>query len=120
MLFHYFIFAKKKNRFLNANLYGAQTAHARKFYYVVDSYEDQHRYDVERLDTQFHDSIASSVIVVPSIDRYHPKNQNEILVEPESNPYYDHENVITGRPSNVYKLNSGVEKITSVNNIYYE
>ena len=60
------------------------------------------------------------VVVVKSLDNDDLNNKNKILVKPESNPYYEHENNEGRQNFQTIGLECSIDKIKAINNIYYE
>ena len=60
------------------------------------------------------------VIIVESVDTVHKENKNEILVNPESNPYYVKDSYQEHDNAQSISLEDSIDKIKATNNIYYE
>ena len=60
------------------------------------------------------------VIIVESVDKGYTNNKKEILVKPESNPYYEKEHYEEHETIQTISLENSIDKIKAINNIYYE
>ena len=60
------------------------------------------------------------VIIVESVDKAYPNDKNKILVKPEFNPYYEQENHEDRENAQSISLENSIDKIKTMDNIYYE
>ena len=60
------------------------------------------------------------VIIVESVDKGYNNNKHEILVKPESNPYYEKEHYEEHENVQSISLENSIDKIKAINNVYYE
>ena len=74
-------------------------------------------YDVASMKRQ--SKPTPEVVIVDSIDHKCAKDRNAIFIQPDKNPYYEETNSTIHKTDNA-DVHTNVDKITVVNNVYYE
>ena len=101
-------------------LYIRSYRHHVLFYFIVHHILEIETHPIEQEYLANNNNRKIDVIIVESVDKAYANNKNEILVKPESNPYYETESYQEQENPQTVSLENSIDKIKAINNMYYE